>query len=447
MSCASVKLISEWFIEPKDEPTPEAQEPIHFTPFELPCINIKYSQKGLLFAKPETQDFSITSFLNDLRQSLSVTLNHFYPIAARFATRKQDNPPSYVIYLDSSNTPGVKLVYATTDATVSDVLDPPYVPSLAHSFFDLNEAISHDGHTLPVLSVQVTELVDGVFIGGSVNHMVADGTSFWHFMGTWSRIFRSGGEYHGSTPAFKRCSLDGFDPVISIPYTHHDQFIERLEIRTFKERFFSFSSSSISELKSKANSECNTHKISSLQAVIALLWRCITRARCLSLDSETSCSLMVSVRRRLNPPLSDDYFGNPVQFVKGKASVRDLLSHGLGWVAFRLHEAVINHDDTAIRESVESWIRRPVVYKMSQIGDPNGLHVGSSPRFDMYGCEFGLGKALAARSGCTNKNDGKITMFPGREGGGSMDLEVCLSPENMKNIESDEELMCALSYN
>ncbi|KAF5808369.1 putative transferase [Helianthus annuus] len=62
----------------------------------------------------------------------------------------------------------------------------------------------------------------------------------------------------------------------------------------------------------------------------------------------------------------------------------------------------------------------------------------------MYGCEFGLGKALAVRSGCTNKCDGKITMHPGREGGGSMDVEVCLLPEYMKNIQSDQELMSYL---
>ncbi|KAI3686802.1 hypothetical protein L1987_80491 [Smallanthus sonchifolius] len=416
MSSPSVKLVSDCFIKPIDDLSPEAKQPIHFTPFELPWLNVKYSQKGLLFAKPpspETQDFSITTFLNDLQHSLSATLFHFYPLAARFATRKQETPPSYIVYLDPVNTPGVKFIYAISDATVSEVLTPHDVPLLVHSFFDLNEAISHDGHTLPVLSIQVTELIDGIFIGSSVNHMVADGTSFWHFMATWSEIFRSGGEYHGSIsrpPVLKRWVLDGSDPIINIPYTHHDQFIERLEIQTFKERFFSFSSTAVSKLKAKANSECNTNKISSLQAVIAVLWRCITRTRCLPHDSETPCLLVVSTRRRLNPPLSDDYLGNPVQFVIGKASVGDLLARGLGWAAFR-------------------------------------LHVGSSPRFDMYGCEFGLGKALAARSGCTNKLDGKITMYPGREGGGSMDLEVCLLPEYMKNIESDEELLSALMMN
>ncbi|PWA81174.1 transferase, Chloramphenicol acetyltransferase-like domain protein [Artemisia annua] len=64
---------------------------------------------------------------------------------------------------------------------------------------------------------------------------------------------------------------------------------------------------------------------------------------------------------------------------------------------------------------------------MSQIADLNSIHVGSSPKFNMYGCEFGLGKAVAARSGHTNKGDGKITMSPGREGGTkSVKMESCV---------------------
>ncbi|KAJ0809033.1 putative transferase [Helianthus annuus] len=138
MSSTSVKLISEcFFVKPLNDLSPEAKQPIHFTPFELPYLNIRYSQKDLLFAKPplaENQHFSITTFLDDLQHSLSATLTHFYPFAARFATRKQENPPSYVIYLDPGSTPGVKFIYATIDATVSDILNPTDVPLFVHPF-------------------------------------------------------------------------------------------------------------------------------------------------------------------------------------------------------------------------------------------------------------------------------------------------------------------------
>jgi len=67
--------------------------------------------------------------------------------------------------------------------------------------------------------------------------------------------------------------------------------------------------------------------------------------------------------------------------------------------------------------------------------------MGSSPRFPMYDNDFGWGKPLAVRSGGANKFDGKISAFPGREGNGSVDLEVVLAPETMTGIENDAEFM------
>nr|GEV04823.1 uncharacterized acetyltransferase At3g50280-like [Tanacetum cinerariifolium] len=441
-------VISECYVKPLHELSLEAKQPIYFTPFELVFLNGNYSQKGLLFAKPtppENQDFSISTFLDDLRRSLSATLDHFYPLAARLATRKQENPPCYVIYIDPENCQGVKFVHATVDATVTDIVTSKDLHILVHSFFDLNNAINHDGHTLPLLSIQVTELSDGIFIGGSVNHMLADGTSFWHFMATWSEIFRS--KTISRPPIFKKWVLDGSDPIINLPYTHEEQFIKRSEHSHVRERFFHFSSSLVAKLKARANEECNTNKISSLQAVAAFIWRCVTRVRRQPNKSETICSLVSNNRSRVNPPMTDNHVGNPVQLLSATTTVEDLMVRGLGWAALKLNEAVKNHDASEVKKWVESWLKNPFVYKLSGLFNPNLVHFGSSPRFDMYGCEFGLGKAVAARSGRVNKADGKMTLYPGREGGGSMDVEVCLLPEYMMDLERDEEFISALESN
>jgi hypothetical protein len=56
-----------------------------------------------------------------------------------------------------------------------------------------------------------------------------------------------------------------------------------------------------------------------------------------------------------------------------------------------------------------------------------------------------MGKALAVRSGYANKFDGKITSYPGQEGGGRIDLEVCVSPNKMMALETDKEFMSSTS--
>uniref|UniRef100_A0A7N2MQA6 BAHD acyltransferase n=1 Tax=Quercus lobata TaxID=97700 RepID=A0A7N2MQA6_QUELO len=71
--------------------------------------------------------------------------------------------------------------------------------------------------------------------------------------------------------------------------------------------------------------------------------------------------------------------------------------------------------------------------------------MASSPRFNVYENEFGMGIAVALCCGNANKFDVKVSSYQGREGGGSIDLDVCLLPESMSALESDEEFMDAVS--
>lgn len=413
-------------------------------------ISVNYIQKGLLYPLPENQDFSITTFLEDLKDSLSATLTHFHPLAARLATVKNENPPSFTVFINSDNSPGARFIHSAVNLTVADILTPTDVPVVVQSFFDHHKAIDYDGHDLSLLSVQVTELIDGIFIGCSINHMVVDGSSFWHFFNSWSEVFNSKRRNDrlvpiSRSPVLERWVPVGSDPILTLPFTQEDEFIDRPYPPLLRERIFHFSSESLRNLKSKVNSECNTTKISTLQSLSALVWRCITRARRFPPDKETGCRMAINNRSRMSPPLPENYFGNSIQTVRVSTTAGELLEQGVGWTAWRLHEAVVNHGDKEIRGYMDLWVKSPFVYKMGVFFDGNSIQMGSSPRFDMYGNEFGLGKGLAVLSGYANKFDGKVTLYAGREGGGSMDLEVCLLPENMAVFESDEEIMSVVN--
>ncbi|CDP06257.1 unnamed protein product [Coffea canephora] len=438
-----IHYVSECLVQPKYVPQ-DSEQRIYFAPWDLSLASIHYNQKGLLFAKPPAFDSEgkMKDFLQKLKESLSLTLVHFYPLAGRLATLKQENPPIYSIYVDCTNLPGAKFVHASVDLTIDDFLTPIYMPKIVHSFFDHVGAVNHDGHSMSLMSIQVTELKDGIFIGWSTNHLLVDGTSFWHFINTWSEVFNAKGQIPtiSRPPILKRWFPEGHrSPVIGLPFTHHDEFISRFQTPELLERYFHFSAESLAKLKAKANAECNSTTISTFQALSALLWRCITRARNMPSDQQTSAGTSVNSRLRINPPLSEEYFGNCVQVVAVTTTCGELLTNGLGWAAWKLHELVINQTDRSIREWVESWVKSPFIVWIGRFS--NRIQIGSSPRFNVYGSEFGLGKALAVRSGFANKPDGKITLFPGREGGGSMDVEVCLPPQSMSFLESDQEFM------
>lgn len=181
---------------------------------------------------------------------------------------------------------------------------------------------------------------------------------------------------------------------------------------------FHFSSKSVVKLKEKANSQTKSSKISSFQSVFTLVWRCMIRARCLPRDpegSEITCTMAANNRSRMNTLLPDEYFGNTVLTLTGKATIGELLDHGLGWAAWQLHEAREGHTDTAVREWVEKWMEDPVIYTRGH--NPYGLLLESSPQFRMYENEFVMGKAMAIRSGYGNKFDGKSCFILGVKAG------------------------------
>ncbi|KAG8491995.1 hypothetical protein CXB51_015356 [Gossypium anomalum] len=350
---STVRIISGCFVKPQHV-SEQSKQPFSLTTWDLVMLSVHYIQKGLLYTKPPPWDYC-EQYLD--QQCLG-----------RLATKIEQNPKSHSVFVDCKNSPGAKFIHAAVDLSVSDIVSPTYVPLVVQSFFEHDRAINYDGHTRPLLSIQVTELVDGVFIGCSMNHAIAD-----EQRDTKIKISRS--------PMLERWFPEGNNsPLLTLPFTHQNEFITRLETSHFLERIFYFSTKSITKLKERANTESNTTKISSFQSLSAFVWRSITRAR---------------------------------------------------------HKSMYGF--------VNDWLRSPFVYQCSPHLYSRSVIIGSSPRFNMYGNEFGLGKALTFRSGYGNKFDGKVSLYPGREGKGSVDIEICLPSFSMNALESDEEFMAAVS--
>jgi hypothetical protein len=159
---------------------------MHLTPWDLRMITVEHIQKGLL-PNPLASGASLT---DDLASSFACALNRFYPLAGRL-TATAGSPGQLVISL-CCNGEGAEFVHAVApEVIVSDVAASLYIPPVVWSFFPLDRMLSADAvldsrPVAPVLAVQVTQLADGVFVAMSLNHGVADGTTFWHLFNTWA---------------------------------------------------------------------------------------------------------------------------------------------------------------------------------------------------------------------------------------------------------------------
>uniref|UniRef100_R7WAB5 Putative acetyltransferase n=1 Tax=Aegilops tauschii TaxID=37682 RepID=R7WAB5_AEGTA len=284
MEGGGVQIVSRRMVKPDCQTSTRPPEPetVHLTPWDLRRITVDYIQKGVVLPKPQADAHAV----EHLASSFARAVGRFYPLAGRFtvapgATDDDGAPsprPSLTISLRCSDE-GAEFVHAVAPGvTVADITGPLHViPRVVLSFFPLSGMLGADAivdPSRPLLAAQVTELADGLVVAMSLNHGAADGTTFWDLFNAWSDISRSGGAANGDismAPIPKRWFLE--------PPPVHECSIH-------------FSPESVKKLKAKANAEMatGTATISSLQAVLAHLWRAVCRARGLAPDQETTIS-------------------------------------------------------------------------------------------------------------------------------------------------------------
>ncbi|WOL06966.1 BAHD acyltransferase DCR-like [Canna indica] len=429
---------------------------------DLPMLSCHYIQKGLFFPAPP---MPVAALVSLLASSLSRNLSLFPALAGRLCTLSDGR------ILISCNDSGAEFSYAAAASfSLPDLLPPSSdVPAAVKLLFPFDGVISFHGHSRPLAAFQLTELADGaVFLGAAVNHAVVDGTSFWNFFNSWAELCRGGAP---APPDFRRNYFGDSKAVLRFPDGRGPEVTFSLDA-PLRERIFHFGREAILELKSRTNHRTeavggvrtaevcgkkihdakaaaaanDADEISSFQSLCALVWRSVTRARAwLPANATTTFRMAVNCRRRMTPKVSANYFGNAIQSIPTTTSVGDVAARDLRWAAQLLHRNVAAHGDEAVRRAVAEWEAAPRCFPL---GNPDGagITMGSSHRFPMYeGNDFGWGLPAAVRSGRANKFDGKMSAFPGRDLGGSVELEMCLAPETMAALLRDEEFMSYVS--
>ncbi|PSR88243.1 Transferase protein [Actinidia chinensis var. chinensis] len=308
---------------------------IELTPWDLRLLLVDQIQKGLFFLKPtpsQEKELLANNVVDNLKISFSRVLEFFPPHTGRFGITQNDDGTSS-FFIDCNNA-GAQFIHAVVDTlTVNYILEPVNVPRVVHSFFPLNGVCNYKGISEPLLAVQVTELIDGFFIGCTMNHSVADGSSFWHFFNSWLEISHGLGNI-SRPPALTHWFPTDIDCPIHIPFSMK-QVDKKFIVPPFKERVSHFTKEKIATLKGKANAEMSTACISPLRTLWAHLWRAVVRCQHIEANQEVKYVLVVSARPRLQPPLPEGYFGHTSRGEILTTTMGELVGQGLGWVAWK----------------------------------------------------------------------------------------------------------------
>ncbi|KAI3944599.1 hypothetical protein MKW98_021057 [Papaver atlanticum] len=418
---------------------------IELSPSDLRSLRRLYAQVGLLFAKPpESKTNRI--LISHLKCCLSKALDSLFPLAGRLAMTKHDEDGTISFYINC-NSVGAEFIHSVAaDVSLEDLLKPTYTPEIINNFFTLDGIPNYEGLSLPLLSVQVTELIDGIFVGVSMNHIVCDCTSFWNFFKLWSQISRGClTNHHIQHPPppvnlEPRWLPETTNFPIHLPFSSIDKlFVDRyVPDPLLRERSFYFTPEKIAKLKAKVNSDHNhTSTISALQAHI---WIAITRDRNLQPNESVCHQVVICFRDRLDPPLGKGYFGNSIQMASATVTAGDLLVKGDKFGALLLNQAIESCGNVEIQRYWQSWVENPVLPSIYDLISPTNLWVVGSTRFDPYVNDFGWGAPLAVRTGSNFKYEGRIMTDPGPSKG-VITVNICLPFNILQVLENDVAFM------
>ncbi|KAH7576845.1 hypothetical protein JRO89_XS01G0161400 [Xanthoceras sorbifolium] len=130
--------------------------------------------------------------LPHLKESLSLTLRHFFPFAANLTCP----PPPYEPYILYKEGDSIQLTVVESDSDFNHLVgnqaqDVETLQSLVPKL-PSTRLSSNTTHVVPVMAIQFTVFPDkGVSIGITYNHAAADARSFHHFVKVWASVHKS----------------------------------------------------------------------------------------------------------------------------------------------------------------------------------------------------------------------------------------------------------------
>ncbi|KAI3464101.1 hypothetical protein Pfo_020764 [Paulownia fortunei] len=341
----------------------------------------------------------LDTIVPNLKNSLSLTLKHFPPLAGNIIFPLTSGMPvSHYVAGDS-----ISLTIALSNA----------------DFIHLTGNLSRDADEFHYFVPQLppAAYLVSICIGFTNHHAIADGATLLGFVQAWASINKFNGDEH----------------LIALGEKYLPMVSSTISLPTYKVRgTFVLSEAEIQKLKNFVlNKKPAIARVSSFMVVCAHVWTCLAKSGAaageeVADDEPEYLTCPADCRARLNPPLPDTYFGNCLALVLAE-STHGKLKGNEGFVAAaqatgEAIQKIVNNGREILHGSENRLL------ESRKLNGKRVLGVAGSPRFDLYGTDYGWGrpkKFEAVHIDCI----GSVSLCKSREYGG---VEIGLSMPKVK---------------
>ncbi|XP_042406744.1 anthocyanidin 3-O-glucoside 6''-O-acyltransferase-like [Zingiber officinale] len=395
-------------------------------------------ERVFFYRLPHSTSYFVTSILPNLKSSLSLVLPHFYPLAGniRRSPRDPDGNQYEIHYAEGD---GVTLTVAEYDDDF-DQLSGSQARDL-NSILPLLPQLRHRGagEGFAAMALQVTIFPDrGVAIGVSIHHAACGGSSSTQFMLSWASTYAlSEDTVVGEPPVFDRSLVSDPRGLYSIFYGNYDESDKWMDYPVLSDAVlasFTLKKDQIQRLKELVSiSRCST-----IVVTYAYIWSCLTKSLEIHKDGDdddgdgdrmTHLLFPVDCKARLRPPLPETYFGNCLAPCFVDLKVSELIGEeGVVVAARAIADAIKVFVEDPLREA-ETWLA-----SVESIVNEQPLTVAGSPKFHVYGTDFGWGRPKKVEITSIART-GAVSVAESRDEDGGVEIGVVLPKPDMEQFE------------
>ncbi|KAK7315422.1 hypothetical protein VNO77_33969 [Canavalia gladiata] len=389
-----------------------------------------------------------------MSESDDVILVHYYPLAGRLSWIEGGR-----LELEC-NAKGALLLEAESTKTLAEYGDfSPNEP--------INELIPIIDYTqpleeIPLLAVQLTRFQggkEGLAIGVSISHPLVDGVAAISFFNSWAKLCRGESlDPHEISPFLDRTIFKSQYPPSS-PLFDHQEFktpplilgksdaIEEKSKQTAV-ALLRLTSEQVEKLKKKTNDHSlkeGFRSYSRFEVIVAHIWRTLCMARQLDDQQQSVVRILVDIRRRLDPPLPSNYFGNAVfPTITPKCHTIDIISNPINYAAYMIREGIDRLTNEYIRSQINFIRGQEKIESLKNVGNVNDERSKNAPFYGnpnffgvswmsmlWYEANFGWGKPVYFGPGSI-ASDGKAFIIQSSHEDGSIIILLRLHTAHMQ---------------
>ncbi|XP_071696781.1 malonyl-coenzyme A:anthocyanin 3-O-glucoside-6''-O-malonyltransferase-like [Rutidosis leptorrhynchoides] len=380
----------------------------------------------------------IETIIPSLKNSLSITLQHFYPFAGNLFLFPDNKKPE-IRYLEGDSVP---ITFAKSDLDFNDLVGNH--PRDCDQFYDLTPPLpdslkTSDFRKIPLFSVLVTVFPQkGVSIGMTNHHSLGDASTRFCFLNAWTSISRSDSDElflaNGAKPFYDRVINNPKLDQNYLKFSKIDELYEKYQPLSLSKPSnklrgtFILTRKVLNELKKSVITALPTLPyVSSFTVACGYIWSCIAKSHN---DDPQLFGFTIDCRARLDPPVPSTYFGNCVGGCMALAKVTELSGDDGFLTAAKLL------GETLHKTLTESG---GIIKDIGEIGDliKNGMPktiigVAGTPKLKFYDeTDFGWGRPKKVETISIDYNM-SFSMNASRESNDDLEIGLSLMDHEMK---------------